>query len=285
MQSRTRPEGSESLHSQRWIAGMQEVLADQKSGLARQGQEKENQMTTTLAIQPQQGQITPLELIQDALRNNVPADVLKELVSLQQSMVRFDWEAQERQAKIDFDNALNKCQSQVQRIKPNVHRENNIWWADYKEIDRNIRPLYIDEGFSIGFSEEDSSDPTRIRMRAAVSRGGISRDYFCNISRTPASSKMGQADADASAASRAKRYLMLQIFNIAVGIDEDEKKGMTNDEGADWVAAIESGGDAVETMESWTKAVAAAKKIEDYKAMTIFTEARDKRLKELKRTK
>jgi hypothetical protein len=35
---------------------------------------------------------------------------------------------------------------------------------------------------------------------------------------------MPKADAEASAASRVKRYLILQIFNIAVGIDRDEKE-------------------------------------------------------------
>ena len=35
---------------------------------------------------------------------------------------------------------------------------------------------------------------------------------------------MSAADADASGSSRAMRYLLLKIFNIAVGIDKDEKK-------------------------------------------------------------
>ena len=33
-------------------------------------------------------------------------------------------------------------------------------------------------------------------------------------------------DADAIAQSRAKRYIMLDIFNIAVGIDAEEKQGI-----------------------------------------------------------
>ena len=49
--------------------------------------------------------ITPLSLIQSALSKNVAPEVLKELVALQQSMIRFGWEAEERQAKIDFDDA------------------------------------------------------------------------------------------------------------------------------------------------------------------------------------
>ncbi len=60
-------------------------------------------------------------------------------------------------------------------------------------------------------------------MCATLSRSGVSREYFSKL--VPAgNSKMSAADAEASAASRAMRYLLLKIFNIAVGIDKDEKR-------------------------------------------------------------
>jgi hypothetical protein len=192
----------------------------------------EIQVQQGTALEPTRA-VTPMELIQEAMRGartpeekQAATGIVKELIALQQSMQRFEWEAQERQDGIDFGNALNACQSKIGRIAPNVHRENNIWWADYAQIDRTIRPIYIEAGFSIGFSEAQGTDSTRLRMCATVTRGRITRDYFAEISRTPASSKMSQADADASAASRVKRYLMLDIFNIAIGIDKDEKGGV-----------------------------------------------------------
>jgi hypothetical protein len=166
----------------------------------------------------------PIELIQQAIRQGTPPEVIRELVALQQSMERFGWEREERQAKIDFDNALNSCQQQIGRIAPNQKRENGIIWADYAQVDKVVRPIYIAAGFSIGFSESDATNPNIMRMRATVSRGGISRDYFSDISRVPTNSKMNPVDAGASAASRVKRYLLLDIFNIAIGIDKDEKK-------------------------------------------------------------
>ena len=253
-------------------------------------------MTTELAIEKRAP--TTIEIIQQVLASGGKAAemavVVKELVALKQSEERFQWEREERQAKIDFDDALNRCQKSIGIILPNRGRKSqrslekpDIFWLDYVGLDAVLRPIYTEEGFSISFSEIEDSKPGYVGMKATVCRSGISREYFKYLTTEGAFDKMPKADAEASAASRVKRYLMLQIFNIAVGIDKDEKSpygdGMTNDEGADWVAAIESGGDAIEVMESWTKATAAARKIEDYKAMTIFTEARDKRLKELKR--
>ena len=164
----------------------------------------------------------PAALIQQALSQGAQPEVVRELVLLAQSMERFQWEREERQAKIDFDDALNACQKKIGRITPNRDRENGIRWADYVEVDKAVRPVYLEAGFSIGFSEEDSSTEGR-RMCATLSRSGVSRSYFSKL--VPAgNSKMSTADAEASAASRAMRYLLLKIFNIAVGIDKDEKK-------------------------------------------------------------
>ena len=184
-------------------------------------------MTDTAITQAKQTAMQPVEtnpgaLLQQALASGMSAEVIRELVQLQQSVERFNWEREERQAKIDFDNALNDCQSQIERVVPNRDRENGIKWADYIAIDKAVRPVYLAAGFSIGFSEVESAETGR-RMCATLSRGGVSRDYFSKL--VPAgNSKMSAADAEASASSRAMRYLLLKIFNIAVGIDRDEKK-------------------------------------------------------------
>jgi hypothetical protein len=143
-------------------------------------------------------------------------------VALQQSVERFNWEREERQWRIDFDDALNACQRQIGRIAPNRDRESGIMWADYVRVDKVVRPVYLEAGFSISFSEVESPTEGR-RMRATLSRSGVTKEYFSKL--TPAgNSKMSAADADASGSSRAMRYLLLKIFNIAVGIDKDEKK-------------------------------------------------------------
>lgn len=194
--------------------------------------------------------ITPLSLIQDALHKGVPPEVLKELVALQQSMIRFDWEAQERQAKIDFDNALNHCQAKIGRVAPNVQRnDTRSMWADYVQLDRAIRPIYTEAGFSVSFSEVAPINPAKVRIMGTLSRGGVSREFFAEITPSTTGAKgnalVNATDADAIAQSRAKRYILLDMFNIAIGIDQEEKKAqpLTDEQEArlsEWEDALRS---------------------------------------------
>jgi hypothetical protein len=177
------------------------------------------------AITNQSVEPTPLMLIQSALSAGTSPEVLRELVALQQSMERFAWESQERQAKIDFDKALTVCQEKIGRIAPNRTRENNIAWADYAELDRILRPIYTAEGFSITYSESETLREGKTLICATLSRSGQSRQFIQSV--TPAGNpKMNPADLEASGQSRAQRYLLLKIFNVAIGIDADEKKGI-----------------------------------------------------------
>ena len=181
---------------------------------------------TDTAITKQQpaplAELGPMQLMHQALATGTSPEVIRELVALQQSVERFNWEREERQAKIDFDNALNDCQKQIGRIAPNRERENSITWLDYVGVDKVVRPVYLEAGFSIGFSEVNSPTEGR-RMCATLSRSGVSREYFSKLIPS-GNGKMSVADLDASGSSRAMRYLLLKIFNIAVGIDKDEKK-------------------------------------------------------------
>lgn len=253
-------------------------------------------MTDAIARQEQtaqiEGQLGPFQLIQQALSSGTSPEVIRELVTLQQSMERFAWEREERQAKIDFDEALNVCQSKIGRIAPNRKRENDIGWADYMQLDRTVRPIYLEAGFSIGFSESESADKGRLRMCATVSRGGISREYFADISRAPANSKMNQPDADASAASRVKRYLILDIFNIAVGIDRDERKPyldgqqpgkLSERDNLSHYEAIKNAANMADLQTSYLAALAAAEAIGDAVSIKEFIAIKTSRMSELRR--
>lgn len=195
-------------------------------------------MTASVALQTQ-SQPSSMELIQQTLQAaresglsaSETAVIIKELVALQQSQERFQWEREERQARISFDDALNDCQSKIGRIAPNQNRtDTKSWWADYSQLDRTIRPIYTGAKFSIAYSEVAPIVPGKVRIRAELSRGGITKEYFSEITPSTTGPKGGAmataTDADAIAASRAKRYLLLAIFNIAVGIDKQEKEAI-----------------------------------------------------------
>jgi hypothetical protein len=216
---------------------------------------------------------TVMEMMSQALASGMPgaemAHVIKELALVRQSEERFAWEREERQARLQFDEALNNCQSQIERIIPNQDRENGIKWADYIHIDKAIRPLYTKAGFSVAFSEEPG-EGDRLRMKAIVSKGGVSKEFFAEITRTPSNSKMSKVDADAAAASRVKRYLMLDIFNIAVGIDKDEKIGLLSPEQGDalqqLVKQMEASATREDGLEAYRKAYKMARELKNNEA-------------------
>ena len=139
------------------------------------------QAETALATQPAQTAMEPMQLIQQALSSGTSPEVIRELVALQQSVERFNWEREERQSKIDFDNALNECQRQIGRIAPNRERENNITWLDYVGVDKVVRPIYLEAGFSIGFSEVESSAEAA-HVRHAIAQRSQPRILFGNSS-------------------------------------------------------------------------------------------------------
>lgn len=238
--------------------------------------------TNALAV-PAQTAIAPMDLIQQALSTGTSPEVVRELVALQQSMERFNWEREERQSKIDFDNALNECQRQIGCIAPNRERENQIMWLDYVGVDKVVRPVYLEAGFSIGFSEVESPTEGR-RMCATLSRGGVSREYFSKLIPS-GNSKMSAADQDASGSSRSMRYLLFKIFNIAVGIDKDEKlnvgPGLDQAEIDGRCAEIEAAISKATIAPLYFGAIEAARKAHDLAAQDKFVAARDKRLAQL----
>ncbi len=232
----------------------------------------------------QRTEITPLQLIQDALRKDVAPEVLRELVALQQSMVRFQWEAEERQSKIDFDDALNACQEQIGRVAPNQQRKDtNSWWADYTQLDRTIRPIYTGKGFALSYSEIASLVSGKVRIQATLSRKGISKEFSTEITPSTVGPKGGvmatATDADAIAASRAKRYLLLDIFNISIGIDAQEKAGIPELE--KYLTAIQTTPDTEALKNVYQSALKVATEAKDDYAVKVLAEAKNKRYKEL----
>jgi hypothetical protein len=222
---------------------------------------------------------SPMELIQRALDQPPSLEqvqVVERLWTLQKELL-------DRQARIDFDEALNRCQKAVGRITPNVKRKDtDSWWADYAELDKHLRPVYTGEGFSISYSEVPPIHPGKVRICAIMSRAGASREFFHEITPSttgPKGNVMATAtDADAIAASRAKRYILTDIFNIAAAIDKKEKEAVpeaqrefmaeaTIDE---WVEAMKQAPDFDALKGIFSDCWGKAKKLNDQNAKTIF---------------
>jgi hypothetical protein len=244
-------------------------------------------MSTDLELRPQHQD--GMDLIRAALQSegtpSEKAALVKELVGLQQSMIRFEWEREERQYRIDFDSALNRCQSAVGRIAPNQKRnDTNSWWADYAQLDRVLRPIYTAEGFSIGYSEVAPLQPGKVRIRGKLSRMGISTEFFGEITPSttgPKGNAMATAtDADAIAQSRAKRYILIDIFNIAVGIDKIEKEGVPEETLSPWLEKLSTACDTAELNRVSLEAIKAVRG--DTAAVQKIGQAKNSRIKEIR---
>jgi hypothetical protein len=152
------------------------------------------------------------------------------IVDLQIKMEKFAWEREERQAKIDFDSALARCQAAIPQIKPdawNAHTKS--WWQRYETLDAVVRPVYTSEGFSLSFGERDCPIEGKIRVVAYVSREGVTREYIKDVTPPNIGAKgnavMSATHGDASANTYGRRYLLCDIFNIAKAIGETDTDG------------------------------------------------------------
>lgn len=142
-----------------------------------------------------------------------------------------------RQAETAFNGALNLAQAKVGRIGADAtNPQTRSKYASYDKLDSILRPIYIEQGFSLSFDTGESPAPEHIRVQCHVShRDGHTRTYHIDM---PADGKgakggdvMTKTHAAGSAVSYGMRYLLKMIFNVAVGDTDDDG----NAAGADYI--------------------------------------------------
>lgn len=165
-------------------------------------------------------QTSPMMLLQLAIEKQGSIDVIERLAKLQR-------EEREYQAKVDFDDALNRCQQVMRRISADANNpQTRSRYATYAKMDSALRPLYSKEGFSLSFSTEDSGQADVVLVTCLVSRAGHERKYQIPM---PADGKgakggdvMTKTHATGAAATYGMRYLLKMIFNVAIGEDDTD---------------------------------------------------------------
>jgi len=219
-----------------------------------------------------------MAMIRLAVEKGAPIETIERLVALQEKMLA-------RQAEIEFNEALNRVQSKIKRVAPDLDNpQTKSKYASYAAIDRVIRPIYSEEGFSLSFTEEDCPKPEHVRIVCFVSKGAHTRQYRKDM---PADGKgakgsdvMTKTHAAAAADSYAKRYLVKDIFNVAIGEDDDDGN-LTMGAAADFVALISESEDLKALKENYTQAVQDALRKQTPKAIQYYIDARKKREGEL----
>jgi len=235
------------------------------------------------APEPKELTITPMSLMQMALETGKA-----EQLQILQEMYFKD---KARKAEEEFNLAMNAVQAEIGRVKPNLlNPQTKSRYASYDKLDAELRPIYTRHGFSLSFSEEDSSKPNHVRVICYVSRGGHTRVYRKDMPVVTTGIKgnemMTPTHATASADSYGKRYLLKDIFNVAIGEDDTDGNGSQPQGGVlddiseriEWIANCSNMG---ELHKVFYAAVKAAKDANDYEAIRKLTAAKDAKKKEL----
>lgn len=159
-------------------------------------------------------------MIERAARDpQVDIDKMERLVAMQER-------AQARVSEQLFNDAMSAAQSEMRRVaadSTNPQTKSN--YASYAALDRALRPIYTQHGFSLSFGTEEGAAADCVRVVCHVSNSGYTRKYHIDM---PADGKgakggdvMTKTHAVGSAATYGQRYLLKMIFNIAVGEDDD----------------------------------------------------------------
>jgi hypothetical protein len=133
-----------------------------------------------------------------------------------------------RRAEAAFNEALTAAQAAMRPVATDMENcQTRSRYASYSALDRVLRPIYTNAGFSLTFNTAPGAPEAHVRVTCNVAhRAGHVRTYTLDL---PADGKgpkggdtMSRTHATASALSYGMRYLLRLIFNVAVGEGDDD---------------------------------------------------------------
>ena len=222
----------------------------------------------------------PVDLLRIAVNSGAGIETIERLAALQERMLA-------RQAETEFNHALNRVQGQIKRIAPDLeNKSKNSRYASYAAIDRVIRPIYSPEGFSLSFTHAECPKAGYIRvicwLRLGAHKEPYQVDWPVDTQGPKGGDVMTATQATGASDSYAKRYLVKDIFNIAIGEDDADGE-VTNDEAADFITLIIESRTLDELTKNYKEAVADGLRKQSAKAVDLYMKARQKREAELRK--
>jgi hypothetical protein len=157
---------------------------------------------------------------------NVDIDKLERLLAMQERVMG-------REAETAFNVAMNAAQAEMRPISANASNpQTKSRYASFDKLDKALRPIYTQHGFSLSFDEGDSPKPEHVRVICYVAHtAGHTRTYHRDMPADGKGAKGGDAmtktHAAGAAGSYGARYLLKGIFNVAVGDDDNDGNGAT----------------------------------------------------------
>lgn len=219
-------------------------------------------------------------LLQAVLSGKVDVSVVERITALARQEVEYS-------AMVEFNEAMHRCQEKMKRISADMENpQTHSRYASYAQIDRAIRPIYTSEGISLSFSDGEPITPESVRIVCYVSRGGFTRMYHKDMpvvtTGPQGKAVMTPTHATGSAGAYAKRYLVKDIFNLAIGEDDDDGNGgLDQDIRDNLVAIVEQSRNMEGLKASYVSGIKQASAAKDTTLVALLTAAKDARKKEL----
>lgn len=154
----------------------------------------------------------------------IPIERLREMLAIQ---VDIETRAERRA----YNQAMAAAQASLARVSADASNpQTKSKYATLGALDRAVRPVYSEHGFALEFDTADGAPEGHIRVVCDVSHGaGYTKRFHIDM---PADGKgakggdvMTKTHATGSAVSYGRRYLILMIFNLAVGDDDGNAAG------------------------------------------------------------
>lgn len=179
-----------------------------------------------------------------ATREHQPASLL-EVISRAASDPTIDVEKMERlvelsrsikrdEAEAAFNVAMSTCQEEMRPISADAtNPQTKSRYASYGKLDKVLRPIYTRHGFSLSFSDGETTKPEHVRVTCLVRhKQGHKESHWKDMAADGKGAKGGDVMTKTHALGAAQqygmRYLLKGIFNVAIG--EDDRDGNDSDE-------------------------------------------------------
>lgn len=167
-----------------------------------------------------------LQIIDKVVQSGLTAEsvgVLEKMLNMQERIMA-------DQRKTAFTSALARLQAKVPQVNKYGQGKNSKY-AKYEDIDLIVRPLMAEEGFSLTFDEESSTDKTITFVAVLIHSEGHSEPKRLTVpidvaamNREGRSVRPAIQDAG-STVSYARRYLLKMHLNIVEKDEDDDGAG------------------------------------------------------------
>jgi hypothetical protein len=184
--------------------------------------------------------LSPLERAIELILNDPAAS---DKMDLLERMFAFEERRLARQAEIDFNEAMNRCQEEIQPVaRETENTVTNTFYAKLEAIDAAIRPIYLKYGFSLSDDTVAPLVPGNIRVECRVARGGHVERFY----REAPPDTLGPQGrpnkttlhGGASTETFLRRYLRCGVFNVVFKDMDNDGNGAMSQDQVDYIVEL-----------------------------------------------